>query len=99
VKELQVKQALKKTRRAATKVLPYFKCETWEIKTVLIHQIYIGQRGSVVVKATNRKVAGSIPDEVYFYIHLNLPILPVAVYWASNRNEYQKHKNNNVSGV
>jgi exosome complex RNA-binding protein Rrp42 (RNase PH superfamily) len=28
VKELQVKQALKKTRRAATKVLPYFKCET-----------------------------------------------------------------------
>jgi hypothetical protein len=41
----------------------------------------------------NPKVPGSIPDEV---------ILPAAlgpgVYSASNRNEYQKHKNNNVSG-
>jgi hypothetical protein len=43
--------------------------------------------------ATNLKVAGSIPNEVIF---LNLPILPAAlgpeVYWAPNRNEYQKHK-------
>jgi hypothetical protein len=48
--------------------------------------------------ATNRKVASSIPDEVIF---LNLTILPAAlgpgVYSASKRNEYQKHKNNNVS--
>jgi hypothetical protein len=56
-------------------------------------------RGSVVVKATNRKVAGSIPDEVIFLIYLILPAaLGPGVYSASNRNEYQKHKNNNVSG-
>jgi hypothetical protein len=49
--------------------------------------------------ATNRKVVGSIPDEVNFYIHLILPAaLGPGVYSASNRNEYQKHKNNNVSG-
>jgi hypothetical protein len=54
---------------------------------------------SVVVKAgaTRRKVAYSIPDEVIF---LNLPN-PAALgpgdYSASNRNEYQKQKNN-VSG-
>jgi hypothetical protein len=35
--------------------------------------------------AINRKVAGSVPDEV-----------GPGVYSASNRNEYQKHKNNNV---
>jgi hypothetical protein len=49
--------------------------------------------------ATNRKVAGSIPDEVNFLIYLILPTaLDPGVYSASNRNEYQKHKNNNVSG-
>jgi hypothetical protein len=49
--------------------------------------------------ATNRKVAGSIPDEVNFKIYLILPAALVpAVYSASNRNEYQKHKNNNVYG-
>jgi hypothetical protein len=45
-------------------------------------------------------VAGSIPDEVIFFF--NLPYFPAAlgpgVYSASNRNEYQKHKNNNVMG-
>jgi hypothetical protein len=55
----------------------------------------LGARGSVVVTATNRKVAGSVPNEVIF---LNLPNLPAAlgpgVYSASNRNEYQKHTNN-----
>jgi hypothetical protein len=59
-----------------------------------------GARCSVVVKAiaTNRKVAGSIPDEVNFSIYLTLPaVLGPGVYSASNRNEYQKHKNNNVS--
>jgi hypothetical protein len=44
--------------------------------------------------AINRKVAGSRPDEVNeFYL-----ILPAAlgkeIYSASNRNEYQKQKNN-----
>jgi hypothetical protein len=36
--------------------------------------------------AINRKVAGSIPAS------------GPGAYSASNRNEYQKHKNNNVSG-
>jgi hypothetical protein len=38
--------------------------------------------------ATNRKVAGSISDEVIFLIYLNLPAaLGPGVYSASNRNE------------
>jgi hypothetical protein len=42
--------------------------------------------------ATNQKVAGSITDEVNFYIYLILPVaLGPGVYSASNRNEYQKH--------
>jgi hypothetical protein len=49
---------------------------------------------------TNRKVAGSRPDEVKDFLSSYL-ILPAAlgpgVYSASNRNEYQKHKYN-VSG-
>jgi hypothetical protein len=46
-----------------------------------------------------RKVEGSIPDEVIFKIYLILPAaLGPGVYSASNRNEYQKQKNNNVSG-
>jgi hypothetical protein len=49
---------------------------------------------------TNRKVSGSRPDEVNDFLSSYL-IIPVAlgpgVYSASNRNEYQKHKNN-VSG-
>jgi hypothetical protein len=48
---------------------------------------------------TNWNVAGSIPDELNFQIYLILPAaLGPGVYSASNRNEYQKHKNNNVSG-
>jgi hypothetical protein len=44
------------------------------------------------------KVAGSRPDEVNFLIYLILPAaLGPGVYSASHRNEYQKHKNNNVS--
>jgi hypothetical protein len=58
----------------------------------------LGACGSVVVKeyATHRKVAGSITDEVIF-LNLPNPSGP-GVYLASNRNEYQKHKNNNDSG-
>jgi hypothetical protein len=49
--------------------------------------------------ATNRKVASSIPYAVIFSSYLILPAaLGSGVYSASNRNEYQKHKNNNVSG-
>jgi hypothetical protein len=50
-----------------------------------------GARGSVVVKTLWYKPEGHGFD-----------ILPAAlgpgVYSASNRNEYQKHKNNNVCG-
>jgi hypothetical protein len=46
-----------------------------------------------------RKVAVSIPDEVNFEINLILlAALGPGVYSASDRNEYQKHKNNNVPG-
>jgi hypothetical protein len=50
--------------------------------------------GNVVVR-----VAGSRPDEAIFSIY---PILPTSlglrVHSASDRNEHQKQKNNNVSG-
>jgi hypothetical protein len=50
-------------------------------------------RGSVVVKATSRKVAGPIPIEVIFSIYLILPAaLGPEVYSAYNRNEYRKQK-------
>jgi hypothetical protein len=46
-------------------------------------------------RSTGRKVAGSRPDEVNLF---NLPNLSCAldpeVYTASNRNQYQKQKNN-----
>jgi hypothetical protein len=51
--------------------------------------------------ATSRKVAGSRPHEVIFFFSICL-LLPAAlgpeVHSASNRNEYQKHRHNNVSG-
>jgi hypothetical protein len=44
------------------------------------------------------EVAGSILDESTIPIQLILPAaLGLEVYSVSNRNEYQKHKNNNVS--
>jgi hypothetical protein len=45
--------------------------------------------------------AGSSPDEVQFFsIYLILPAaLGPGVYSASNRNEYQKQKNNVSEGV
>jgi hypothetical protein len=48
--------------------------------------------------ATNRKVAGSIPDEVGFlnYLIFSAALGP-GVYLACNRNECRKHKHNNVS--
>jgi hypothetical protein len=54
-----------------------------------------------VVKALcyKREVARSVPDGVIFKSYLILPaVLGPEVYSASNRNEYQKQKNNNVSG-
>jgi hypothetical protein len=49
---------------------------------------------------TKRNVEGSIPDQIIFFlIYLILTAaLGPGVYSASNRNEYQKHKNNNLSG-
>jgi acetaldehyde dehydrogenase (acetylating) len=50
--------------------------------------------------ATDRKVAGSIPDKVIFSIYLILPAaLGPGVYLASNRNENQKSNNNNNNNV
>jgi hypothetical protein len=65
-------------------------------RALLTRFFFISVSGTV----TNLKVAGSRPDEVNDFLSSYL-ILPVAldpgVYSASNRNEYQKHKNN-VSG-
>jgi hypothetical protein len=45
------------------------------------------------------EVAGSRPDEVNLEIYLIFPAaLWPGVHSASNRNEYRKHKNYNVSG-
>jgi hypothetical protein len=44
-------------------------------------------------QAISRKVAGSNPDEVIVFFSIYLILLAVlgpGVYWASNRNEYQK---------
>jgi hypothetical protein len=61
----------------------------------------MGARSSIVVKALCYKPEGRGFDTLRGYF-LNLPNPPAAlgpgVYSASNRNEYQKHKNNNVSG-
>jgi hypothetical protein len=55
----------------------------------------LGARGSVVVMALCYKPEGRCE-------FLNVPYLPAALglglYTASNRNAYQKHKNNNVTG-
>jgi hypothetical protein len=54
-----------------------------------------------VVKALSYKLEGRgfIPDEVIFEIYIILPVaIGPVVYSACNRNEYQKNKNNNVSG-
>jgi hypothetical protein len=67
-----------------------------EISLLFFPQSLGGACGSVVVKAL---CSGLIPDEVNFSIYLILQAaLGSGVYSASNRNEYQKHKNNNVSG-
>jgi hypothetical protein len=63
---------------------------------------YSEARGSVVLKAPRNKLEGrefeTRRDELFLSIYLILPaILGPGVYSASNRNEYQKHKNN-VSG-
>jgi hypothetical protein len=52
--------------------------------------------GSVVVKALCYKPEGR-GFETQWGEFLNLPN-PSGVYSATNRNEYRKHKNNNVSG-
>jgi hypothetical protein len=61
-----------------------------------------GARGSVVDKALCYKPEDRGFDTrlgVFFLIYLILPAaLGPGVYSTSNRNEYQKHKNNNISG-
>jgi hypothetical protein len=65
--------------------------------------VYIRACGSVVVKAPCYQLEGrgfkNRWDDWIFSIYLILPdTLGPGIYSASNRNEYQKHKNNNVSG-
>jgi hypothetical protein len=61
-----------------------------------------GERGRIVVKAICYELEGRGLDKRWGDFFLNLPNpsgrTSRGVYSASNRNEYQKHKNNNVSG-
>jgi hypothetical protein len=63
----------------------------WNRLTLLYELIYIwlllSGSGSV---ATNRKVAGSIPDEVIRFFNLPNISSRTGVDSASNRNEYQE---------
>jgi hypothetical protein len=67
---------------------------------ICVHScLQTGARGSVVVKALCYKPEGrgfeTRWDEWFLSIYLTLPVaLGPGVYSASNRNEYQKHKNN-----
>jgi hypothetical protein len=68
----------------------------------LLNYCYVGARGSVVIKALCYKPEGRAFEtrwgEWFLSIYLILPVaLGPGVYSASNRNEYQKDKNN-VSG-
>jgi hypothetical protein len=74
-------------------------------RTVIVVLIYYrhkpGARGSVVVKALCHKPEGRGIDTKRsdFQIYLILPAaLGPGIYSASNRSEYRKHQNNNVSG-
>jgi hypothetical protein len=72
------------------------------ISMQLMHSGNVLARGSVVAKALCYKPAGRgfdsrLGDFVFKYIILSAALGP-GVYSASNRNEYQKHKNNHVSG-
>jgi hypothetical protein len=63
---------------------------------------WLCSRGCLVVKALCYKPEGCGFDTrlgtfLKFYLILPAALGP-GVYWASNRNEYQKHKNNNVCG-
>jgi hypothetical protein len=61
----------------------------------------MGARGSLVVKALGYKPESrgfeTLLGEILNYLNL-LAALGPRVYSASNRNEYWKHKKNNVSG-
>jgi hypothetical protein len=58
-----------------------------------------GYSNKRIKKPTRRKVAGSRPDEVNFWVYLILSVsLGPGFHSASNRNEYQKRKNNHVPG-
>jgi hypothetical protein len=68
---------------------------------LFIHRHFVIERIAVTYwKYSCRKVACSIPVEVIFFlISLTFPdALGPEVYSASNRNVYQKHKDNNISG-
>jgi hypothetical protein len=72
------------------------------LRSQFICNLYtIRDTSSVVVKAVCYKLEGRGFDTRWgeFLIYLNLPAaLGPGVYLPTNRNEYQKHKNNNVCG-
>jgi hypothetical protein len=74
----------------------------FELKTggILCVILVSGEPIYVNIGAVGKKSnKSSIPDEVNFLIYLTLPAaLGPGVYSASNRNEYQKHKNYQVTG-
>jgi hypothetical protein len=77
-------------------------CGSPASKYVIKYYYYsLGARGSVVVKALCYKPDGRGFDNrwgEFLKIYIILPAaLGPGVYSASNRNEYQKQKNNNVS--
>jgi hypothetical protein len=77
------------------------KIDPFIITTVRIPTLAFCKTHFSIFKALCYKleVMGSIPDEMIFSTYLILPdALGPGVYSTPNRNEYQKHKNNNVSG-
>jgi hypothetical protein len=79
----------------------------WAPDTGQTGRLIVGRNVSSIiislVKALCYKLEGRGFDTrrgTFFLMYLILPVaLGPVVYSASNRNEYQKHKNNNVSGA
>jgi hypothetical protein len=100
-----ISNVLKQTKHKATKqLLPSSLTKLGSCRLILavIYNCQLQKsraRGSVVVKALCWKPEGrgfeTLCDEWIFTICLNLPVaLGTGLYSASNRNEYQRQKNN-----
>jgi hypothetical protein len=65
---------------------------------IIINIIIIGARGSVVVMLQTGRSPVRYPMRWFLNLHNPSGRIRSGIYSASDRNEYQKHKNNNVSG-